>query len=262
MTRLLAVLGLVLVATPASAASLPDLTSTITTTSPTYVYDTARYTVKVTNSGTNWAYGSKVVIQLPETNTSPTVYVMGTVVAKHSSCTQSGTTLTCTLGDIKKGTSKSVWVDLKLPQSADPIVIDAHPSTTSTESSTTNNDASMTAALTNYTISFTGDLDVSNEHCTGTGLASYYECLLFPSSISSHDTTLVAGGTVTFGAGVGPEYTGVWSQPSATRLQFTYYEFGTEVASFDGYGVPGGCWEGITTFPGSTYMSVYRVCPR
>ena len=32
------------------------------------------------------------------------------------------------------------------------------------------------------------------------------------------------------------------------------------VAEFDGYGVDGNCFEGKTTFPGSTYMSMYEVC--
>lgn len=257
--RPLGVLGFVFASAPAFAAS--DLTTAITTTSGNAVYTSAAYTVKVSNGGNAWAYGSTVTIQLPETNTSPTVYVMGTVGTMTTGCAQSGTVVTCPLGSIKKGTFKQVVINLNLPQSADPIVIDAHAATTSTENSTTNNDASHTAALTNNAISFTGDLDVSNSHCTGTALASYYECTLFPSSIASFDSTLNADNTITI-VGVGPEYTGSWSQPSSTRLQFDISEYGIVVAEFDGYGVPGSCWEGLTTFPGSSYVSPYKVCPR
>ena len=56
-------------------------------------------------------------------------------------------------------------------------------------------------------------------------------------------------------------YTGTWWQTSPDRLQFQYVDTsGATVATFDGRGVGGPCFEGKTTFPGSLYMSMYEVC--
>lgn len=94
---------------------------------------------------------------------------------------------------------------------------------------------------------------------TGTGLTSFFECTLFPSSISSHDTVFNADQTISF-PGAAANYTGTWSQPSADRLVFSYFEDGLLVASFDGRGVNSNCFEGKTIFPGSAYVSMYEVC--
>jgi hypothetical protein len=257
--RLLGVALGTLLSTTAFAAS--DLVTSVTGTSGVYVGSSGRYTVTVSNIGNNWAYGSTVSIQLPKTNTSPTVYVMGTVGTMSSGCTRSGTVVTCALGSIKKGTSKSVFVDLTLPYASAPLVITGTAATTSTENSTSNNEGSHTASLLTYTNSFSTPYNLSNDHCTGIGLSSYYECTLFPSSISGFDTTLNGDGSVTIVDG-DPAYTGTWTQPASNRLQINYYELGVLVAAFDGYGVIGGCWEGKTTFPGSVYSAMYQVCPR
>lgn len=257
-TRLLAALGLFVASAPAFAAS--DLTTSISTTSGTYVYQSARYTVAVSNVGNRDASNGTVVIQLPRTNTSPTVHVMGTMGAKSAACTQSGTALTCSLGTVRKGRSTSVYFDITLPESVDPITFTATASTTSAENSTANNGATRTASLLNYDVAFTAPAAVLAEHCTGTDLASYFECELYPSSISSHETTLNADHTITFP----PEaagYTGTWSQTGADHLTFTYFEAGEPVATFEGYGVDADCWEGLTTFfPDDGYVSMYRVC--
>ncbi len=122
--RLVTALGLFAFSSTAFAAA--DLVPTISgPTTAVYVGQTGRYTVKVSNTGNANTTNGSVVIDLPETNTSPTVYVMGTVVAKSSVCSQSGTTLTCNIGGIRRGKNVSVYVDLQLPESADPLVIDA-----------------------------------------------------------------------------------------------------------------------------------------
>lgn len=256
--RSISAFALLGVATPAFAAS--DLVTSITAPSGVHVYETGRYTVRVSNNGNQTANSASVVIQLPETHTSPQVYVMGVVGAKSSNCTQSGTHLTCTLGTIKRNNSSSVYFDIAIPESVDALVVSATASTTSSENSTSNNSASSTAALINYDVNFSGSGDVINNHCTGTGLTSYYECELFPSSISSHDATLNSDGSVSFPAEYGPDYGGSWTSDGPDHLAFTYTYAGEVVAEFEGYGVSADCWEGLTTFPGSSYISMYEVC--
>ena len=100
-----------------------------------------------------------------------------------------------------------------------------------------------------------------NDHCTGQGLTSYFECTLFPSSISSHDTVFEPGGVISFPSAPST-YTGTWTQnPTNQTLQFKYYDGGGEVASFVGVAVSNGCFEGRVDFtPPSNYMSMYSVC--
>ncbi len=98
-------------------------------------------------------------------------------------------------------------------------------------------------------------------HCTGgASLTSFFECELFPSSISSHETIFDAGGTITFIAAPAG-YTGTWTHPpSQNRLQFDYADGTGVVATFDGRGVDAKCFEGKTVFRGSPYVSLYEVC--
>lgn len=245
-----------LLATVALAA--PDLSTSITAPSGTYVYATGRYTVTVRNTGAHTASSVSLSIQLPETNTSPSVHVLGTLGATSASCTQTGTQLSCSLGSIRKSRSTSVYFDIALPESSEPIEITATAST-SGETNTGNNAATHTASLVSWDVSFSAPVNLENRHCTGTALTSFFECELYPSSISSHTTTLNADGSLTI-ADVGPEYTGTWTSTGADHLAFTYYEYGTVIAEFEGWGVDTGCWEGLTTFPGSAYVSPYEVC--
>ena len=62
-----------------AAGSGPDLTVTMSQPSGTNVYQTARYTVTVANTGNQTSNAGSLSIQLPRTHTSPTVYVLGTV---------------------------------------------------------------------------------------------------------------------------------------------------------------------------------------
>ena len=67
------------------------------------------------------------------------------------------------------------------------------------------------------------------------------------------------GGAITIPI-AGPDYAGTWRQPTPDSLVFQYTENGTPVANFVGYGVGGRCFEGVTTFPDSVYVSPYEVC--
>ena len=101
-----------LLASNAFAAN-PDVKAVITPPSSQTVYASERWNVTVSNIGNRDAAGTTVSIQLPTTNTSPSVYVMGTVGAKSASCTASGTKLNivssyspfCASDDIKSSSS-------------------------------------------------------------------------------------------------------------------------------------------------------------
>lgn len=255
----LSLITLLLSPTAAAGAPKADLISSIDAPAGLYVYESGEYTVTVTNIGKRTASGVTLTIQLPETNTSPTVHVMGILGATSSSCSLSGTVLNCSLGSIAKDLSQAVTFEIALPESVDPLVIDAHAATSSSESSTSNNDDSYTASLLNYDVSFAPPTSLHIRHCTGTSLASFYECSLYPSSISSHDIVLNADNSLTF-VGAGTEYSGVWSSDADDHLSLTYLYLGSVVAEFEGYGVDASCWEGLTTFPGSSWVSPYEVC--
>lgn len=258
--RYASALALSFASLPAFAAS--DLTTSITQPTGDYVYDMATWSVQVSNIGNKSASNVSLTITLPQTNTSPTVYVMGTVGTLSSGCTRSSNVITCAMGTIARSTSKTATFQIALPQSDGTLDFASTVSTTSSENSTTNNSDSEVASLLYYSNPLSGDTAMVNDHCTGTGLEAYYECTLFPSSISSHSTTLNADGSISFGP-EGEGYTGAWDQPTSDTLTFYYVEPDgvTVAAEFVGDGVPGGCFEGLTTFPGSSYVSPYSVCP-
>ncbi len=246
-----------LLATAAFAKS--DITPTFIMPSSEVVGTASTYTVRVSNIGNMSASNVSVSIQLPVTHTSPQVYVMGTLGAYSSTCTKVGTKLNCSLGTIAKNTNKTVTFSLALPQNSVALGFSASATTTSSENSVTNNSASATANVSYYSYALSGtQTAVNNDHCTGTNLTSYYECTLFPSSISSHSAVLEADGTVTIPGY--PDYYGWWGQDSNDHLWFEYWAFGAQEAAFEGNGIAGNCFNGLTTFPGSSYVSPYEVC--
>lgn len=241
-------------------AGAPDLTTSITPPSGAYVYQSARWYFTVANGGSANTTSTTLTINLPRTNTSPGVSVMGTVGAKSSGCTQSGATITCNVGALRKGRSTQVYVDLTLPESANPITFTTTASAPG-ETNTGNNGASATASLNNYSPNLLGSETATVNHCTGTNLSSYFECELYPSSISTHSHIFHTDGSITFPPEYGPDYGGTWWQDSPDHLAFVYTEFGTVVAEFEGWGTSANCFEGLTEFfPASSYMSVYEVC--
>jgi hypothetical protein len=237
----------------AQASAAADLATSISVPSAA-VYASGRYTVTISSVGSSNAGASTVRIQLPVTHTTP-VAVMGTVGAKSSTCSQSGSVITCTVASLKRNRSTSVWFDMTLPENVGPLTFTA--TSVLSGDTNTNNISTATASLSNYAVSFTSGA-VSNDHCTGVNLTSYFECTLFPSSIASFDADLAGDGTVSITEE--PDCGGTWSQPTSDSLVITYTCGGDVAAEFEGYGVSASCWEGMTTFPSSTYMSMYRVC--
>ncbi len=259
--RSILALAVSLAAVPAWAAPAGPNLSVSVTAPLVSVYQTGGYNVRVRNVGNKPAPAVMLTIELPRTATSPQVSVMGTLGAFTSTCTRSGTVLSCPLGSIAKGAQRSVFFDLALPYSTNPLVITASAATTG-DTNPTNNTVTVTPTPLTVTAAVTPDVVQTNSHCTGSpSLSSYFECTLFPSSISTHDTILNTDGTIGF-PGVAGAYTGDWwVTPSQNRLQFRYFEAGDLVAEFDGRGVSAKCFEGKTTFPPNpAYVSLYKVC--
>lgn len=254
-------------APPAAAVSGPNLATSITAPPPTNAYATGRYTVTVANVGNQHANNSSVTITLPLTNTSPQAYVMGILGARSANCSLANNRFTCNLGQVRRNRSTSVFFDIALPQSSAPIVVSA---TSSTAGDTnTNNDTAQSIADVRY-VNVAGYPTglATNRHCTGQGLTAFYECTLFPSSISSHTAEFLGSGSngtiIIPGHGT---YTGAWalSGTNGQHLSFQYYDGGMLVASFEGDGVRSTatthCYEGLTTFnPPSPYVAPYEVC--
>lgn len=235
-----------------------DLAVSVSQPSNVYVYAPVRYTVRVSNIGNQTSAATTLTIQLPRTHTSPTVTVLGTVGAMTTGCTRSGTVITCAVARIGRGSSLPFFVDLTIPQSSEPVTLQATVSRSGTEN-TANNSRTHTAALLNIDHVIAGGSTAVNRHCTGIGLTSFFECELYPSSITSHDAVFNANGSVSIPAG-GAGYGGTWQQLNPDELVFQYTNNGTPVADFIGYGVGGGCFEGVTTFPNSSYVAPYEVC--
>lgn len=268
LTRVITVLATLLAAPTAMAAA--DLSSSIAVSpSSAVAYGTARYTVTVSNIGNKSASNCSVRIQLPATHTSPQVYVLGILGAKSASCVQTGTRLDCALGTINRNASKSVFFDIALPVSTEPFVFTANATTTSAENSGANNGSSRTAVETYESTTISGPITHEVRHCTGTGLTAFYECTLFPSSLSSHQHVLEADGSVTIPGE--PGYTGSWELTVVpgvgNHLVVEYEEIGFGVAAtFEGWAADRApnvdCFEGLTTFPGGgAYVSPYEICP-
>jgi hypothetical protein len=248
--------GMLFLADPALAAA--DVRVVIPAPAAVHVYDDTEYEVVVSNIGNKTASSVSLTIQLPATHTSPTVHVMGTLSNVDSRCAASGTRLVCALGSMNKNTSKTVTFDIALPEAAEVLSVTATATTSSAENSTANNSDADTPALDNHVIAVAAGNAAHNEHCTGTGLTSFFECTLYPSSISSHDIVFGTLGTLSI---VGePDYSGSWSQPTTDSLVFSYSYGPDVVAEFEGYGSHTDCFEGITTFPTGPYVAPYRVC--
>lgn len=260
--RLVAALSLLAVSAPAFAGV--DVVPTITPPSGTHVYESGRWYVTVSNTGSNNASNVAVSFTLPQTGTSPGTYILGTLDGNTAGCTVSGVTVSCTIGTIKaRKTATPLYFDLTLPESTRTLTLTATVTTTSSESAAAraNNTTSTNASLNNYDVSFGADIDTVNRHCTGTtSLSSFYECELYPSSISEHQAVLNADGSISFPT-ESADYGGSWTSDAPDHLVFEYTYLGTPVANFEGWGVSTDCWEGVTTFPSNpTYVSPYEVC--
>lgn len=218
------------------------------------------YTVNVKNIGGSTASTVKVVVDLPETNTSPQKYILGAVSGLDSRCQIVSRKLNCTLGNITasgQNQTKIFTFNYAFPVTSQTVEIKATASTTTlNESDPFNNIASFfptPAYATNQITSAT----ILKTSCTGRGLTSFFECELFPSSQQSHIFELNADMTVIYQG----QYIGQWDQYASPQQLHLSLSSGNSGADFVGYATSNTCFEGLTTFtPTSVYNSAYKVC--
>ena len=247
----------------ALAAQTADLSVSVSAPATVDISTPTTYTVTVTNLGPSTATNVQSLVTFPETNTSPQVYILGNLSESDTRCTIVNRQLTCSLGSLKKNKSATFVYSYTAPVSTKSLQMTASATSNLTDPVSGNSSASVVPNLVYPSRAITS-ATVTNSHCTGTALTSYFECLLFPSSISSHETTLNGDNTISF---TEPGYTGTWSQNAAkTSLSFEYFQAtgsgSSKIAEFNGHAINGAnCFDGLTTFfPSSSYVSPYRVC--
>ncbi len=257
-TMFLSGAGIALAAPPRA-----DLDVQMTAPATSNISQAATYTVTVKNLGPNTAENARVTVTLPLTSTSPQVYVLGNLSGIDSRCTVVSNALSCTLGTLRKGKSATFTYGFAAPVSTKTLEMTAVGVSNTNDHVSGNNSDSVVPNLVYPSRPLT-TANIRNSHCTGTNLSSYFECALFPSSISTHDVTFNLDQTITLSE---PGYTGTWSQNAAkTSLHFEYFEVtgsgSSKVAEFNGWAINGAnCFDGMTTFfPASTYVSPYHVC--
>lgn len=248
-----------------SAFAAANLSTTWLPPSPSLVYSFATHQVRVTNVGNQNANGVTLAIDLPETNTSPQVFILGELGAFSPACSRVGNNLSCNLGQIKRNKSVTVFFDIALAQSSAPIVLSATAASPN-DDTPGNNTANHVANLLNFSVPVAPGplgLPATNRLCTGTGLTSFFECEQFPGAIQAFSFAFNDDFTLTFPPEAGG-YTAQWGHPGGDteRMVIHYYDdLGAYAATFDGYGVSPDCFEGITTFAGGgPYLSPYEIC--
>lgn len=217
------------------------------------------YTVVVKNNGPSTSNGIILTLEFPLTNTSPTVHVLGTVSnVVGAGCSRANNKLTCAVGSLNKNKSKTYTYQYTPPVSTKVLELKAKVTATTNDNNSANNNDSFVPNLTYPARSF-ASATMLNSHCAGQSLTSYFECLLYPSSISSHGSVFNADGSITIPWEA--DYTGAWIQPASHKLNFVYYGPTWLEAVFTWFAINGAnCFDGLTSFPGSQYLAPYHVC--
>ncbi|MBS1796494.1 MAG: hypothetical protein JSS81_21770 [Acidobacteria bacterium] len=243
-----------------ASSTPPNLSLQITGPSSAQVYSPYQYTVTVTNIGGSTAYTSSVVVDLPETTTSPQKYVLGTVSGYPQTCQLANRKLVCQLGNVTHtgpNRTKSFSFTFAFPISTRSLQIKATASTVTTPETNSNNNFATIAPTPVYPNNQLTSATMSVSNCTGTTLSSFFECELFPSSQQHFTLSLNPDLTMSYEG----QFIGNWDQyAGANRLHFVLF-MGNGTAEFNGFARSNTCFEGITTFSTSTtYISPYRLC--
>ncbi len=263
LSALLPLLAVPTLATPAEAAFGPDLGVVVVQSGSSLVGTPTHIDVQLTNTGNRPANATWVSIQLPKTMTSPNAVVMGTLSNVPSYCARQTTRLYCNLSSpvARSGGTAVIGFDIAMPVSSAPLSFRVDTGANN-EQNLTNNTAHFSPTQSYYSpaVAPAGSA-VTNSHCTGKNLTSYFECTVYTGALSSHLTTLSSDGTIDWsangaeGAGMG----GTWSV-TGSQLTMQYLDNGQGIGDFIGYGSSNTCWDGKMTFPNSTFLAMYRVC--
>ena len=224
-----------------------------------WVNTTYTYRVRVNNIGGAKARNVKVAIDLPLTNTSPQVYVLGTVSGLNNRCQLVSNKLECDLGNIKPGKRKNARFDFEFPYANMPLDFTATATTTSNDTNQANNLATKSPNV-RYPQSLINGGDVTLSFCVGQNLVAYFSCTQVPSSTQSISANFASNGTATFPNNL--NVTGSWYQASPNELNLTTTDGTNTLSVFNGYAVSANCFEGINTYPNSTsgYIAPTRIC--
>jgi uncharacterized repeat protein (TIGR01451 family) len=257
-TLLSFVFVLIAAATGSALAGSPNLDVHMLGPSAVSPNSPYQYTASIRNTGNQTAQGVALTISLPETDTSPTKYILGTLSGVPTGCALANRKLICNIGALNSGNiPRTFSFNLSLPYSAKVLEIKASATTTSTNETTPANNSESRIPAFNYPSNPLTAASVLTTSCTGRGLTSFFECELFPSSQQSHIYTLNGDSSVViYGRNVG-----TWDQPSPSQLHFYMINGGT-VIEYNGYATSATCFEGKTTFTPSPsgYMAMYKVC--
>lgn len=243
----------------AQAAPKPNLRVQMTGPASISANSPYQYTVTVRNIGNAPAAGVKVVVDLPETDTSPNKYILGTVSGLATGCTIVTRKIQCTTsGNLNNNQQRVYTFNLSLPVAAKVLRLTATGSTTTANEEDPYNNAVTITPVFNYPANPLTGANVLISMCTGRNLSSFFECELFPSSQQHHVFTLHPDMSVS----VYGQTVGSWDQAAGTnRLHLLMVNGGTTI-EFDGYASNTTCFEGKTTFTPSPsgYMAIYKAC--
>jgi uncharacterized repeat protein (TIGR01451 family) len=244
----------------AHAAPKPNLRVTMTSPNAISAYTPYQYSVTVKNIGNAPAANVKVVVDLPETDTSPTKYILGTVSGLGTGCTIVARKIQCaTTGNLGNNQQRVYTFNLALPVSSKVLQIRATGSTTTPNEQDANNNTVTKTPVFNYPANPLTSADVLISMCTGRNLSSFFECELFPSSQQHHVFTLNPDTTVE----VYGQIVGNWDQVAGSnRLHMLMNDGSGTIVEFQGYASNTTCFEGKTTFTPSPsgFMAIYRAC--
>lgn len=244
---------------PVSAApQKADVSVQMQGPSTTPISTATTYTSVVKNNGPSTATNIQLVIDFPLTNTSPQVLILGNVAISSTGCQITNNKMVCAIGSLKKNKTRTITYQYTAPVSTKTLAMTGTVTSSPTDPNLANNRSVFIPNFT-YPVRTFASANMLNSHCAGTNLTSYFECLAFPSSISSHETTLNADGSITFSE---PGYSGSWSQPSSRQLYFEYFDVSGKIAEFSGFAINGAnCFDGLTKFfPSNGYVAPYHVC--
>lgn len=215
-----------------------------------------QYTVKVKNIGNSSAAGVVLSVAFPETNTSPQVFILGTLSGIPTGCSVINRKLQCTLGTVAKNVERIFTFNLALPVSTKVLEVKATATTTTTnEFNPLNNVASRIPGFT-YAAHPLTSANVLVSMCTGQGLTSFFECEQYTGSQQHIMLSLNGDQSVSYQG----QIVGSWDQAASSHQLHMQLTSGS-TADFNGYSTGSTCFDGATVFtPVSLYGAQYRVC--
>ncbi len=239
------------------AASGSNLAVAWTTPGTVLASATARYEVRVANTGNrNSSATTTVQVTLPITANSPSPRVMGTVSNLTTGCSVVQLKITCAIGSIPRfGGVGTIAFDMALPVKAGALNFAATVSAANNLNAA-NNSSSFTASQSYHTVSDAAPADLTVTSCSGSSsLTSFFECV--SGSTMQHQVRMAPGGVLDFSI-TPADYTGSWAV-AGTQLTMTYLSPEGDAVTFVGQGASANCWEGPMIFS-STSRAIYRVC--